>query len=224
MVASSRRDFAAAVTTSGAAFTVTGGSKPLPAAAAPLPKRKCTDIESCREEGERRVAEEDALLGPIVNMGQGVRYRESRRGTGPALKVGDVCEVTYEVQKSNGDYMWSLGRDKEPGKRDLGETYRVVLGKHDVPVAVEMALEGMQKGGVRKIEMPPNLGFETSKNEAPPLPDNFSGQKKYERYLALLSGNGLQPGYQAELIFEVELVKIRDKKGAKAAEGGGGLE
>lgn len=45
-----------------------------------------------------------------------------------------------------------------------------------------------------------------------------------ERYLNLLSGNGLQPGYQAELIFEVELVKIREKKGNKPAEEGGGEE
>ena len=31
-------------------------------------------------------------------------------------------------------------------------------------------------------------------------------------HLLAALGNGLQPGYQAELIFEVELVKIREKK------------
>ena len=32
------------------------------------------------------------------------------------------------------------------GQRDLGETLRVTLGKHNVPIAVEMALLGAKKG------------------------------------------------------------------------------
>jgi len=36
--------------------------------------------------------------------------------------------------------MYSFGRNIEPGQQDYGETLTVVVGKHDVPVAVEKAL------------------------------------------------------------------------------------
>jgi FKBP-type peptidyl-prolyl cis-trans isomerase len=178
---------------------------------------KCSDIESCREEGDKRIAQQEADAGPKVNLGNGVRYREPRRGTGDLeLKAGDVAEITFQVTTTGGNYMYSLGRSVEPGQKDLGETLRIVLGRHDVPIAVEMAIEGMKKGGIRKVEMPPKLGFSTSNGQ--PAPTTFSGKKKMERYEALLTGNGLQPGYEAELIFEVELVKIRPR--ASKAESG----
>ena len=186
----------------GTGFVVLGGPKNA--------WSKCKDIESCREEGERRSDEIEKEKGEIVNIGQGVRYRESRRGSGPKLQPGDTAEIMYEVTTSSGNYMWSKGRAKEPGQRDLGETYRVVIGQHDVPIAVERAMldaGGMQKGSIRRVEMPPALGFETSGWR--PGPENFSGRKKQERYQALLTGNGLQPGYNASLLFEVELSKIR---------------
>ena len=175
------------------------------------PKRalaRCKDIDSCREEGDERLAQQQLEAGPRVSLGKGVQYRETRRGTGEQTLVqGDAAEITFMVMTTGGNYMYSLGRDIEPGQHDLGETLRITLGKHDVPIAVEMALEGMKKGAIRRVEMPPNLGFETSSGV--PAPKTFSGKKKMERYSKLLTGNGLQPGYDAELIFEVELVKIR---------------
>lgn len=172
---------------------------------------KCRNIDECREEGERRIEQQEKEKGPIVNLGNGVRFRESKKGGGDIeLKQGDAAEITYMVTTTGGDYMWSFGRNVEPGLKDYGETIRVVLGKHDVPIAVEIALEGMRQGGIRKVEMPPSLGFSTSSGQ--PAPSTFSGKKKLERYQALLTGNGLQPGYAAELIFEVEVVKIKPQK------------
>jgi hypothetical protein len=37
-------------------------------------------------------------------------------------------------------------------------------------------------------------------------------KKKLERYENLLTGNGLQPGYEAMLIFDIEVVKIKPRK------------
>mmetsp|Transcript_55902 Transcript_55902/g.110721 ORF Transcript_55902/g.110721 Transcript_55902/m.110721 type:complete len:238 (-) Transcript_55902:175-888(-) len=186
-------------------FTLFGGLPTLPALA------KCTDIESCREEGDRRFAESELKAGPIVKLGKGVRFRESKVGTGEqSLKEGDVALINYSVLTSGGNYMWSLGRSIEPGQRDEGETLRVTLGNHDVPLAVEMAMLGMKQGGKRNVEMPPALGFSSSGGQ--PIPSTFSGKKKLERYQALLTGNGLQPGYDAMLNFDLELVKIRPKQ------------
>ena len=42
------------------------------------------------------------------------------------------------------------------------DSYRMVLGELDVPRGVELALEGAHRGDVRRIELPPDLGFATS--------------------------------------------------------------
>lgn len=102
---------------------------------------KCKDLESCREEGDRRIAQQELQAGPIVNLGNSVRYREPQPGTGDlVLQDGDSAEITFMVTTTGGNYMWSYGRNIEPGQQDYGETLTVVVGKHDVPVAVEMAL------------------------------------------------------------------------------------
>jgi len=102
---------------------------------------KCKDIESCREEGDRRIAQQEAEAGPIVNLGNSVRYREPKSGTGDqTLQEGDAAEITFMVTTTGGNYMWSFGRNVEPGQQDYGETLTIVVGKHDVPVAVERAL------------------------------------------------------------------------------------
>ena len=59
---------------------------------------KCTDIESCREEGERRIEEQERAAGPIVNLERGVRYRESKQGAGDVtLREGDEALITFQV-------------------------------------------------------------------------------------------------------------------------------
>lgn len=155
--------------------------------------------------------------GPIVRLEGGVSYREMQAGVGVGARQGDVVDIVYQVLRGNGYYMYSLGLDKEPGQRDLGETYKLTLGRHEVPVAVEMALEGAKKGAVRRVEMPPKLGFETSNWNPPPA--TFEGKQRMEGYRKLLTGNGLQPGYPAALLFEFTVVKIRP--GAAAPKGGG---
>mmetsp|Transcript_56989 Transcript_56989/g.185205 ORF Transcript_56989/g.185205 Transcript_56989/m.185205 type:complete len:289 (+) Transcript_56989:51-917(+) len=176
-----------------------------PARAAERPA--CGNIDECREVGDRKFAEADREKGPIVRLGQGVRYREVRVGHGAEVKMGDSVDISFEVQKTNGDYIYSLGRGRPDMQGDFGETYRVTLGSHDVPVAVEQAMEGMRAGGVRKVEMPPQLGFQTS--EWKPEPSNFSGKQRMERYRKLLTGNGLQAGYNAAILFEVEVIRVR---------------
>ena len=118
--------------------------------------------------------------------------------------------------KGNGDYMWSLGLSKELGLNDLGETVRLVLGRHDVPVAVEMAIAGMKQGTVRTVEMPPQLGFSTAKSDSM-LPSTFSGKQRYQRYQGIVTGTGGVPGYEAVLNVEIEVVRVRRRGEAGAA-------
>ena len=90
------------------------------------------------------------------------------------------------------------------------DTYRIVLGQRDVPVGVELALEGAHKGDLRRIEVPPDLGFATS--DWKPAPSGFSGRQRLENYRLFrltLTGNGLRPGYDASILFQVEVVRVR---------------
>lgn len=137
----------------------------------------CGDVDSCREMGDKKFYEAEKEKGKIVRLGNGVSYREIRPGTGDiAAKPGDVVEISFQVLKGNGYYMYSVGYGKEPGLQDLGETYRLTLGNHDVPVAVEMALQGAKKGAVLKVEMPPAVGFESSAWQ--PAAATFEGKQR----------------------------------------------
>jgi hypothetical protein len=185
--------------------------QPRPAGASRRPA--CGDIETCRAEGERKEAERQAAT-PTVRLGDGVSYKETSRGSGDAIvAAGDVLQLTFTVYTGSGGYVYSLP-SKEPGvqaskERDDLDSLRIVVGKTppDVPVAVERALLGARQGATRLIEVVPRLGFETSDWE--PAPSGFSGRQRMERYRALLAGNGLQPGYNAVLLFEATVQRIR---------------
>lgn len=169
--------------------------------------KKCKGLEECQAIGDQKFAEKEQLKGALVDIGKGIRYRESKIGTGPTISKGDVVDITYEVRNTGGMYIYSLGRGRPDKTRDdLGETYRVRLGKHDVPIAVELAMEGMRRGGIRAIELPPSLGFETSSWE--PKPTNFAGERRMENYRASINGRSSQPGYDAAIILEVEVVRV----------------
>jgi len=206
----------------GRASSVAYRSEPFSAAAAPgRTKAKCRDIESCQAEGERRAAEAEAKAGPLRNVGPlgangrgRVRYRAMKEySAGPALGPGDAADIRFDVASTGGDYMFGVP-SREPGAalETVLDTYRIVLGEHDVPVGVEAALEGAHTGDYRRIEVPPDLGFETSGWR--PTPSGFSGKQRLERYRRLLTGNGLQPGYAASILFQVEIVRIRPAAGA----------
>lgn len=211
---------AATSTFASPAFAVAYRDEPFGVTAQPkMPrqaKAKCRDIESCREEGERRAEEAEARAGPLRSVGPvganglgRVRYRAMKETDyGPPLKHGDTAEIRFDVAKTGGDYMYSVP-SREPGaaEREVLDTYRLVLGNRDVPLGVELALEGAHQGDLRRIEVPPDLGFETS--DWRPTPTGFSGKQRLERYRMLLTGNGLQPGYNASILFQVEVVRVR---------------
>ena len=49
--------------------------------------------------------------------------------------------------------------------------FRVKIGskRRDVPLGIEQALVGMKRGERRRIELPPNVGFETSEWRPEPV-------------------------------------------------------
>ena len=176
---------------------------------------KCTDIESCREEGERKI-EADLKNNPITKLSNGVRYRVLQSSTSQAKVEGtSSLDLIYSISTASGQYMYSKGFGYEKvefgGKlqSDLGlDSMRITLGKHQVPVGIEMALLGMGKGERRRVELPPGVGFETSKWS--PEPTTRRGKTQIEQYKRKLSGFGSQPPFPAETVWDIEVLSIRN--------------
>eukprot|EP00970_Alexandrium_tamarense_P013182 scaffold3282_cov198-Alexandrium_tamarense.AAC.47 len=178
---------------------------------------KCTDIESCREEGERRV-EADLKLNPITKLSDGVRYKVLRPpsvSSGPSVSEGSIIDLAYSIN-ANGRYAYSQGFGYEKvqfGEQltsDLGlDSKRITIGKHNVPIGIENALIGMKRGERRRVELPPGtaVGFESSNWQ--PEPTTRNGKFSMEQYRKILNGFGSQPPFPAETVWDIEVLGIR---------------
>lgn len=170
-IMTSRRGFVA--TTIGLLFL--GGLSYLPDPAS----AKCKDIETCREIGEQKDAAKVAA-NPIIRLGNGLQYKVLTAGVGDAQVTDDtdmVVKIAYSVSQASGSYMYSQGFgynkiDAGNGKQisDLGMDGLTVHFNNknnsdnydlEIPIGVRRAMVGMKRGEKRRIEVPPQLGFET---------------------------------------------------------------
>ncbi len=181
---------------------------------------KCTDIESCREIGEKKV-EQDMVDNPTLKTKSGVRYKVLQPGideeSKTTVKPDSNIDLIFSISTLSGGYMYSRGFGFEKidvgnGKlqSDIGlDSLRVQLGRRDVPLGIEEAIVGMKKGERRRIELPPRLGFETS--DWKPEPTTRRGKTRIVGYKQLLEGNGsTRPAFPAATIWDVEVLRIRN--------------
>lgn len=91
--------------------------------------------------------------------------------------------------------LWARGYGSE-GRDDVGDFVDCVLGTTPLPRAVAPCVVGMRRGGVRRILVPPNLGW-TDENVFP-RPDSFGAARRLENYK------------DGPLLFEIEVVRVRD--------------
>ena len=186
---------------------------------------KCTDIESCREIGEKKV-EQDMTDNPTIRLESGVRYKVLQPATATrstntddlTVQPNSNIDLIFSVSTSSGGYMYSRGFGFEKidilGNGQLqsdanGLDYlRVQLGNRDVPIGIEDALIGMKKGERRRVELPPRIGFETS--DWKPEPTTRRGKTRIVGYRQLLEGNGsTRPAFPAATIWDIEVLRIR---------------
>jgi hypothetical protein len=100
---------------------------------------------------------------------------------GSAAKLGATCDILFTVYRlSPGAYfkyssggqpifLFSTGYGSE-GQDDVGVPYSFVLGAPlSLPMAVAPAVVGMRAGGVRRVLVPPALGWTSGACAARPL-------------------------------------------------------
>jgi FKBP-type peptidyl-prolyl cis-trans isomerase len=118
----------------------------------------------------------DKKEGKVVTTKSGLKYEDVKVGTGVEAKAGDSVEVHYVGKLKDGK--------KFDSSRDRNEPFPFKLGAGRVIKGWDEGVAGMKVGGVRKLIIPPELGY-GARGFPPVIPGN------------------------AELHFEVELIKIK---------------
>jgi FKBP-type peptidyl-prolyl cis-trans isomerase len=116
------------------------------------------------------------LEGNWTTTKSGLKYEDFTVGTGAEAKLGDSVDVHYVGKLRNGKQFDS--------SRDRGKPFNFQLGAGGVIQGWDEGVTGMKVGGVRKLLIPPDLGY-GAKGFPPTIPGN------------------------AELFFEIELLKVK---------------
>ncbi|QSQ12585.1 FKBP-type peptidyl-prolyl cis-trans isomerase [Myxococcus landrumensis] len=105
-----------------------------------------------------------------------LKIEDSKEGTGDVAKAGQTVSVHYVGTLTDGK--------KFDSSRDRGQPFSFKLGAGQVIQGWDQGVAGMKVGGVRKLTIPPELG-----------------------YGARGAGGVIPPN--ATLVFEVELLGVR---------------
>ena len=110
-----------------------------------------------------------------VTKPSGLKYEDVKVGTGDTAEAGKAVTVHYTGWLTNGT--------KFDSSKDRGQPFDFPLGGGRVIRGWDEGVQGMKVGGVRKLTIPPELG-----------------------YGARGAGGVIPPN--ATLVFEVELLKV----------------
>ncbi|KAK1408736.1 hypothetical protein QVD17_40751 [Tagetes erecta] len=136
----------------------------------------------------------------------GLQYKDLRAGNGKMPKPGDIVVVDWDGYTIGYYGRIFEARNKTKGGSFEGDDksfYRFRLGSHEVIPAFEEAVAGMSLGGIRRIIVPPDLGYpENDYNKSGPKPTTFSGQRALD---FVLRNQGL---IDKTLLFDIELLNI----------------
>lgn len=81
----------------------------------------------------------------------GLIYEDITEGSGPAAAAGQAVSVHYTGWLTNGT--------KFDSSKDRNQPFRFPLGAGHVIKGWDEGVQGMKAGGVRKLTIPPQLGY-----------------------------------------------------------------
>jgi len=163
---------------------VKGNAPPPKKSASSVEERKCRNVEECQEQAERAEAikaqqeAEKAASNPPKVTSRGTKYLDIVEEEGSATsasdriaKEGDSVEVHYKVLKlgkrsydglsGEGTVVFSRGYALEDDEKVVGDhSFKFTIGDKQVISALNDALPGMAVGGLRRISVTPQNGWE----------------------------------------------------------------
>jgi FKBP-type peptidyl-prolyl cis-trans isomerase len=104
----------------------------------------------------------DVHLDKMIRTASGLYYEDIRVGEGELAEEGDTVRLLYAGYLPNGTLL--------EARRIPSEAAPVVLGSGDIIAGWEEGIRGMRAGGIRKLVVPPQLGF--GRIGRPPVPPN----------------------------------------------------
>ncbi|XP_027349743.1 peptidyl-prolyl cis-trans isomerase FKBP19, chloroplastic isoform X2 [Abrus precatorius] len=136
----------------------------------------------------------------------GLQYKDLRPGNGPKPNIGETVVVDWDGYTIGYYGRIFEARNKTKGgsfEGDDKDFFKFKIGSNEVIPAFEEAVSGMALGGIRRIIVPPELGYpENDFNKSGPRPTTFSGQRALD---FVLRNQGL---IDKTLLFDIELLKI----------------
>uniref|UniRef100_A0ACD5YA88 Uncharacterized protein n=1 Tax=Avena sativa TaxID=4498 RepID=A0ACD5YA88_AVESA len=136
----------------------------------------------------------------------GLQYKDLRVGNGPSPKKGETVVVDWDGYTIGYYGRIFEARNKTKGGSFEGgdkEFFKFKIGSGQVIPAFEEAMTGMRPGGVRRIIVPPDIGYpDNDLNKLGPKPTTFSGQRALD---FVLRNQGL---IDKTLLFDIELMRI----------------
>ena len=93
----------------------------------------------------------DAAQPKTVTLPSGLKYVDVKPGSGARAKAGDMVRVHYIGMLTNGTTFDS--------SRDRGQPFDFALGSGQVIRGWDEGVAGMRVGGLRKLIVPPALGY-----------------------------------------------------------------
>jgi FKBP-type peptidyl-prolyl cis-trans isomerase len=98
-------------------------------------------------------------VGPNnMMLKSGIKLLSESQGTGEPVKKGDTVKVRLNGWLNQGQQIQENYRDE------------VVVGSRDVIPGIDYSIEGMRRGGKRKVKISPHLGYRKAgiENRIPP--------------------------------------------------------
>ncbi|KAK8933733.1 hypothetical protein KSP39_PZI015987 [Platanthera zijinensis] len=136
----------------------------------------------------------------------GLQFKDLRIGDGPKPMKGETVVVDWDGYTIGYYGRIFEARNKTKGGSFEGEDkdyFKFKIGSQQVIQAFEEAITGMSPGGVRRLIVPPELGYpDNDFNKLGPKPTTFSGQRALD---FVLRNQGL---IDKTLLFDIELIKI----------------
>ena len=89
----------------------------------------------------------------VVKTPSGLKYIDLQEGTGSSPAYGNLCSVSYKA------YVKLPGNDAKPQPFDQTDAYLIKHGNGRTIAGLDEGLHTMRVGGLRRVIIPPKLGF-----------------------------------------------------------------